>query len=154
MRLWLLTLMLAVLVGCGQEEPPSPYQIYFPARAGTLYGSAFAGEDYPVTQGETPTVTDLLEDLLDGPADATLVSPFPPGTKLLWVELEEDGILQVNLTEEYSGLTGIALTLADYCIVYTACQIDGIEGVEILSANQQNPFRNHNILRLEDISPQ
>lgn len=154
MRLWLLTLMLAVLAGCAQAEPPSPYQIYFPARADTLYGSPFAGEDYPVTQGVTPTVTALLEDLLDGPTDATLVTPFPAGTRLLWVEMEEDGILRINLTEEYSGLTGIALTLADYCIVYTACQIDGIEGVEILSANQQNPFRNHNILRLEDISPQ
>lgn len=151
LRLLCFCLLLGALVSCQQEVEPSPYQLYFTAGQDQLYGEAIVGEDYILEEGATLSVMSLMGDLLDGPTDSTLTNPFPSGTKLLWAEWYGDGIIRLNLSEEYGGLTGIALTQADYCIARTLCQIPGVEGVEILSANQENQFRNHATLRVEDI---
>ncbi len=146
-----LLLALLLLTACGQKDTePSPYQLYFTVGNDVLYGDSIASEDY-VWEDDYLNVSDMLADLLDGPDDPTLTNPFPSGTKLIWATWRSDGVLTLNLTEEYGGLTGIALTQADYCIVRTVCQIEGVTGVEILSANQENPFRNHSILTLEDV---
>lgn len=146
-----LLLALLLLTACGQKEAePSPYRLYFTVGSDTLYGDSIASEDY-VWDSDYLNVRNMLSALLDGPDDPTLTNPFPSGTQLIWASWRSDGVLTLNLTEEYGGLTGIALTQADYCIVRTACQIDGVTGVEILSANQENPFRHHTILTLEDI---
>ncbi len=125
--------------------------MYFTLGSDVPYGDSIVSEDYIVAEGDSLNVGDMLSDLFDGPNNASLDNPFPSNTRLIWASWRSDGVLTLNLTEEYSGLTGISLTLADYCIVRTVCQIEGVTGVEILSANQQNQFRNHPILTLEDV---
>ena len=67
----------------------------------------------PVPYSGELTVEDLLDALLDGPPpDSGLRSPFPAGTRLLGWQLDQDGLLWVDLSESYGSLTGIGLTLA------------------------------------------
>lgn len=147
-----LILILLLLAACNQPVEDSPYQIYFVAGSDVVYGEAIQGEDYELAEGDYLTVTNLLAALFAGPTDETLESPFPSGTQLIWATWRSDGVLRINLTEEYGGLTGIALTQADYCIVKTLCQIEGVTAIEILSASQENQFRNHAVLTLADLA--
>ena len=62
----------------------------------------------------------------------------------------EEGVLVLNLSEQYGGLTDISLTVADYCIVLTMSQLDGVEAVEINVAGQPVSYRNHQILTREE----
>lgn len=88
------------------------------------------------------TVDALLDALLDGPAaDSGLLSPFPAGTRLLGWQLDEDGLLWVDLSESYGSLTGIALTVADYCITLTLGQLEGVERVSVTVSGRTISYR-------------
>lgn len=144
-------LLMLSLAGCSQQEKTAEgLQLYYTASSDSLYGEAIQGESYEV-DSQAVDIVALMERLLSGPQDVSLTNPFPSGTSILWAGWLPDGVLVLNLSEEYSGLTGVNLTLADYCIVHTLCQLEGVSKVEILVANQENQFRNHQILTLDDI---
>ena len=98
------------------------------------------------------TDMERLEALMAGPADPGLVSPFPRGLTFQWWEWDDShpGNLRVRMSEQYGGLTDIALTLADYCIVLTLSQVEGVEGVEILSAGYSANYRSHQLMTPEE----
>ncbi len=128
----LLVLLLLCLSGCaghvsGEEEG---YKLYFPVTRDVSYGSALATQSW---EGEDPTPEQLLNALLDGPDQEGLRSPFPGVVVILNMELDEEGVLHITLSEQYGGLTDMAQTLADACIVMTACQFPEIRQVEISS---------------------
>ena len=56
----------------------------------------------------------------------------------------------MRLSEQYSGLTDISLTLADYCIVLTLSQLEGVESVEISSEGHTANYRSHPLLTAEE----
>ena len=125
----LLLFLLCLLTACGQRTgADGPYRIYFLPDRQTGYGSALAAQDWEGTG--TPLSEELMQALLDGPTQEGLVSPFPRGLSVQSLELEGDTIC-VTLSEHYSGLTDMAQTLADACIVMTLCQLPGVEAVEI-----------------------
>lgn len=125
----LLFLLLCLLCACGQQkEPDGPYQLYYLPSRDTGYGSALASQDWEGTG--TPLNEELIQDLLDGPTQEGLVSPFPRGLSVQSLEIEGEMIC-VTLSEHYSGLTDMSQTLADACIVMTLCQLPGVEAVEI-----------------------
>ena len=167
-----LALALAFLLAAGAAGcSPSPaahmpeYVLYFTVNSdGTdpsaAHGSALCWEAYDAAQctadhpeGEScPSPGDLLEALLAGPTQEGLTSPFPSGVSLRswsWDE-SQPGQLNVNLSEQYSGLTDISLTLADYCIVLTLSQLEGVETVEIASGGRAISYRSHQILSEEE----
>ncbi len=93
----------------------------------------------------------LLASLLAGPEREGLRSPFPRNTALKsWSWGDEEGRLRVVLSEQYSGLTDISLTLADYCIALTLCQLEGVESVEIVTPGYSSVYRGHQVLTGED----
>ncbi|NBI09168.1 hypothetical protein D1641_03925 [Colidextribacter sp. OB.20] len=158
----LLALVLA-LSACGGEERAQKLEgpvLWFCTSSEENHGSALACEPYrpPESQIEppegeaAPNPGDLLEALLAGPADPELVSPFPRGLTLQWWEWDGDhpGNLRVRMSEQYGGLTDISLTLADYCIVLTLSQVDGVETVEIISAGYTVSYRSHQQLSGEE----
>ncbi len=149
--LWVAVLLL-LATGCGQQQSEEKIQLYFAASDETYYGEAIVGEDFMGDTADGVDIIALMTTLLDGPTGILLKNPFPAGTEILWAGWRTDGVLVVNLSEEYSGLMGIDLTLADYCIVKTLCQIEGVTEVEILAANQTIPLRNHQILSVSDLS--
>ncbi len=97
-----------------------------------------------------PTAEELMEQLLAGPEKENVYSPFPEGLSLLDLNVE-DGLAEINLSEQYGGLTGFQLTLADYCIVLTLCQRSDIDTVRIYCDGEELAYRNRQDLKAEDI---
>ena len=140
MRRPLLALASAILLLCSGCAPtPSPqtntlsYDLYF--QEANLYSAmgkdvlrceAIALEE----QSPQELSTALLNALLDGPSDETLKSPFPSGTTLLSLKLEGSRA-RVDLSSHYGTLSGMALTLADYCITLTLTQLPEITTVSV-----------------------
>ena len=94
----------------------------------------------------------LLSALLSGPTQEGLTSPFPRGVTLRQWSWSEDqpGVLQVNLSEQYGALTDVSLTLADYAIVLTLSQAEGVEGVEISTEGHSASYRSHQLLTAQE----
>lgn len=151
--LLLVMMLMTSLVGCGtKNEDDHKYQLYFTVdMAYKSYGEAIEGEHF-LGNEERASVASLLNGLFAGPTSDGLTNPFPQGTSLLWFSQIERGVVRINLSEEYNALTGVSLTLADYCIVRTLCQLDEVSGVEIYTANEPNPFRNGQVLTIEDVT--
>lgn len=127
------------------------YQLYFAAGAGRERGPAVDGQDGPWQAGQVPTPRQMIEALLAGPVREDLRSPFPKSLTLRDAVLGEDGVVRVNFSESYGGLTDISLTLADYCVVLTLSQLEGVQGVEITSAGQTITYRSHQRLTASEV---
>lgn len=82
----------------------------------------------------------LTEDLLAGPRSDALKSPFPAGTQLISASLK-DGHATVDLSYPYSTLSGVALTIADYCITLTLTQLPEIQSVSVTVRGQELAYR-------------
>lgn len=134
MLLALMTLGLgAGLLGCtlGQEElQEEELLLYFAAPESKIGGAAVESEPYD--SQDTPSVESLVTALLAGPQeDSDLTSVIPNGVELISWSLE-DYWLELELSEEYSTLSGVDLTVADYCLTLTLCQLEEVNGVSIL----------------------
>jgi spore germination protein GerM len=129
-RLLFVLTMLFLSACTPQKKQPEGWLLYYTTDNSSTYGSAIAAQVW--AGSETPTGEELMQALLDGPAEEGLVSPFPKGLSVQSMELEGE-IMRLTLSEQYSGLTDISRTLADACIVMTVCQLPGVESVEISS---------------------
>ena len=104
-------------------------------------------------ESDSPTETqaeDLMNALLSGPAGSDLRSPFPEGTRLLGVEIRGSHT-KVDLSAAYRSLSGIDLTLADYCVTLTLTQISAIRSVSILVRGQELSYRDSQRFRPKDV---
>jgi len=148
-----LLLALALLLSAcgGREEEPEEggVRLWFTVDGGQsedCHGPALDSQPY---EGEaSPGPEELLTALLSGPTQEGLRSPFPQGVTLREWEWdgERPGILLVDLSEQYGALADISLTLADYSIVLTLSQVEGVEGVEITSGGRLASYRSHQLL--------
>ncbi|HIS51215.1 MAG TPA: GerMN domain-containing protein [Candidatus Onthomonas avicola] len=139
-RLLPLLLALAVLLSaCGRTSSPEDAPlVYYAVRSDAGPGqSAVRGVAWPEEDG-TPTVETFFRRLTETPEDGALYTVFPENLRLLSWELE-DGLLRLDVSEEYSGLAGISLTVANYCIVLTMSQLDGVSSVSITVAGSPPP---------------
>ena len=141
-------LALLLLASCGRKEAEPPgdgYALWFCAPAEQEHGPALVSQPY---EGEEPGAEELLAALLAGPAQEGARSPFPRGVTLrqcAWDE-ERPGVLLVDLSEQYGALADVSLTLADYSIVLTLSQLEGVEGVEITAGGRRVSYRSHQLL--------
>ena len=86
------------------------------------------------------------------PEQAGLVSPFPRGVAMQqwsWDE-ERPGVLLVDLSEQYGALADVSLSLADYSIVLTLSQAEGVEEVEITAGGRRVSYRSHQVLSAQE----
>ena len=147
-RIFALALILALcLTACGTavKGEKEEYQLYFLSREDS--GGALV--PVPYQEREEPTPRQLLTALLAGPEDQETAAPFPAGVFLRSCRLEE-GVLYVDLSEDYGGLSDVRLTLADYAITMTLCQLEQVDGVCITAAGQPLSYRSHQILTPEE----
>ena len=161
-RITLLLLALSLLLpsGCQTETtaPEGDYLIYFLAESGmtdswAVHGPALKTQPWsPALPMVEPGPTELVRALLAGPTQEGLRSPFPKGVSLLGWEWdgENQGNLRLRLSEQYSGLTDISLTLADYAIALTLSQIERVETVEIFTSSYSVSYRSHQILNAKE----
>ena len=147
-----LLLLTALAAGCGgtAEEAPPVYPVYY------LSGQvdrvqALAPEERSLPS-DTDPVEGLLTLLLEGPENEDLVRSIPEGVALRGWTLA-DGLLTVDFSARYASLSGISLTLADYSVAETLCQLPGVEAVEITAEGDYLPYRDHQRLSQEDVLP-
>ena len=141
----LLTLLLSACVAANREEEGTP--IYFvsdtPGRTLALV------PEYRILPENTEPVQAMLEALLEGPETEGLSRAIPQGVSLRGWSLE-DGVVIVDLSGRYGNLSGVALTLADYSLVFTLCQLEEVEAAMITVNGEILAYRDHQRLTLAD----
>lgn len=152
-----LVLLLALpLISCGTTSAPegTPYELYFCQTEENLT----AGEDAIVPETiylssnlrTTVLARTLLNRLLEGPSDPELKSAIPAGTSLQSLSIQNHQ-LNVDLTYPYSTQSGIALTMADYCITLTLTQVEEIDFVRITVRGQELEYRDQQNFSAKDV---
>ena len=153
-----LVLLLSLLCACAaqhaQEMDENGYELYFlsdPNSAGG--GDAIRAQEKRLTlDGAMETedcVRALLEALLAGPDEPSLSSPIPEGTALKSLKVSGRRA-QIDLSAQYARLTGIDLSLADYCITLTLTQLPNVNAVSITADGRELPYRETQVLLSAD----
>lgn len=97
------------------------------------------------------TVSALLRALLNGPPpDSELTAVIPEDTEVVGWSME-GRVVHLELSEAYAQLSGVDLTLADYCITLTLCQLGRVDGVRITVSNGGPAFQDRRVLRAGDV---
>ncbi len=150
MKRWIpLLALLLLLAGCGRQTAAECLIYYRTSEDDNAVTAAVNGEECGLSV-QRSEISAALELLMANPTDVTLRSPFPAGTKVNGWTLE-DGRLTVDFSEQYGKLYGIDLTLADYCVVLTMTQFEGVEEVALTVAGEEVPGRNQQVFRAEDV---
>lgn len=92
---------------------------------------------------------DALQLYLNGPMDETLLNPIPKSTYLLST-IERKDMLVLVMSEEFSSLDGISLTLAGACLAATCRELTGQGRIQICSGENIYDFDASNIVFLDD----
>ena len=137
-----------------QEDEESGYALYFlsdlDASGG---GDAIAASSVRFTPDETMSTEDcvraLMELLLAGPDEAALHSPIPEGTELRSLKVSGRRA-EIDLSAQYARLSGIDLSLADYCITLTLSQLPNVNAVSITANGSELPYRKTQVLLSAD----
>lgn len=141
--------------GCAVREPGAgdpdsrSYLIYYSALSDEEGESAVEGERRVLSQGQE-TIPGLMELLLEQPRSPELTTPFPSGLQLLDWQLQE-GVLHLDLSDQYYSLSGINLTLADACLTLTLCQLEEVDSVYVTVEGHELPYRAIQQLSAENI---
>lgn len=142
----LLLALTLLLPGCRPVQPVQPEGavLWFRTSPDQDHGPALDTQPY---EGELQPDA-LLSALLSGPDQEGLISPFPRGVSLVQCQWDEarPGVLLVSLSEQYGALADISLSLADYCIVLTLFQVEGVQAVEITAEGHSTNYRSHQLL--------
>lgn len=160
----MLTLLLAglmLLSGCAPEESKqqtgrTEYDFYYLQSdiSKTTGGSALATESIQIEvadDAKTETIiTALITELLHGPRDTSLTRLIPEDTELLEVKVT-GGQAVVDLSVEYSNLSGVELTLADYAIALTLTQLPDIMSVKVTVLGRDLAYREKQIFMAQDV---
>lgn len=148
--------LLASAAGCALDRSPDDasdgtvYHVYYSALSDQQAQAAVDWEERTISR-RAVEVSALMQALLAQPETAGLTSPFPDGVRLLSWEIQ-DGVLHLDLSEQFGGLTGVDLTLADACLALTFCQLDEVEAVYVTVEGHELPYRSVQRLRAEDVA--
>ena len=130
---WLCLLLLALLgtllSGCMRRAEAQGYDVYYVEQSAGAASALRPGRNTPLPSGR-PSVEGLVDLLLSRPQREDLTSAIPEGVTLRKWTLY-NGLLTVDFTSGYGTLSGIDLTLADYSVVLTLTQLEGVETVMI-----------------------
>lgn len=163
MKKILLFLCCAVLLLCGCGDSSSKnrragrvYELYFRtedlAHAGGVDAISARASDIAVNTGAEvhEMAVQLMEALLSGPKEAGVRSPFPAGTSLRSVRVS-GGHATVDMSTVYGNLSGVDLTVADYCITLTLTQLAEIRNVTITVNGQMLAYRDGQTFSARDV---
>ena len=157
----LLACLMMTATGCAYAAAKAapdgtPYELYF-QRAdlnSAAGGDAIVPETIYLTDTEDMTTAEmarmLLNSLLEGPQDVAMKSPIPTGTSLQTLSVEGSRA-QVDLSSAYGSLSGVALTMADYCITLTLTQLKDIYTVGITVRGRELAYRDSQSFTARDV---
>ncbi len=133
-----------------EERGQGAYKVYFAVR-GERGGEQSVDYEYRDLEPGEETVGGLIRILLAGPHWTELASPFLPGVTLRSAKLEENGQLRLDLSEQYNGLPGVYLTVANSCLLLTLSQVQGVESLYITVEGKSLPYQTVQPLTLADL---
>ena len=133
----ILSLILSALIvfsfaGCKKE---TKVDFYYP-RTEIQYGisdGVIASESRELS-GENLNLEYLLKLYLEGPVSQGLRNPFPAGTALLSVTLENK-LLTLTLSESFGKLENMDYTIACACLATTGFALTDVDTITILSGS-------------------
>ena len=146
-----LSLLAAALWGCASqtEEETGPV-VWYAGDVAEWSSDSKAVASLPY-EGGTLSVEGLVSALLTAPSgDNTLRSSAPAGTRMLGWTLD-NGLLRVDLSEEYGSLTGMELTIADYCFTLTLSQLSEVDRVSVTVEGRPLDYRHRQEFREEQV---
>ncbi len=160
MRKWAI-LLLAVLLAlaaaaCGHQEQEGEEGDYL------LYG--LAGEDeaaggdaiqavsVDLDVAEDAPVTEIAEVLVEKLCEGAgaVSSPLPENVSLNSIRIQGRRAY-VDFSSRYATLTGIELSLADYCVTLTLTQMEEISAVSITAGGRELPYRDSQVFMEQDV---
>ena len=148
--LFLLALFLLGAAACGRpvgSQSGEGLKIYYAVGGGERAEKGLV--DYvTVSVPEDAEALDfVLEKIFAPPEREGLQSPYPQGTHVLEAK-QKDGQVTLRLSNAYSELNGLGETIADYCIVLSLCQLEGVESVSIRAENggEKQNLRPENVI--------
>lgn len=140
-------LLILSLTGCAEQEQGTVYPVYYLNQA-EGEESALAFEERTLPQDVEP-VEGLLDLLLEEPQSEDLAKAIPDGVRVRKWSIH-NGLLTVDFSSAYASLSGIDLTLADYSVVLTLTQLEGVDTVMITADGEMLAYRDHQRLTAED----
>ena len=154
-RIFLLLLCLALLLtGCAasRRTPKQTFRIY--GLSGAPGGDAISAVDVDWSERKSLTVDQqaqaALEQLLGACTEPGYRTPIPQGVTLHSCQLT-GGMALVDFSQGYEQLSGIDLTIADYCVTLTLSQLPGISVVRITVEGQDLAYRTHSLLQSKEV---
>ncbi len=138
----------------GRGENSDTLRIYCPAiTSETRGGDALTTVKVDWSEMRPMEIETQVEEalhLLLGDCDTPgFRSVIPTGTKLLSSRLVGSTV-QVDFSTPYRQLSGMDLTIADYCVALTLVQIPGVYTVRITVDGEDLAYRDSHIFRAED----
>jgi len=145
-RLAALMLALCLLAGCGaaQSGEGDGLRLYYPVPleehpGGDAISSVTVDWDTLPQEDRAAQAEAVLALLMGGCQEERFQSPVPSGTSLRSVEVK-GGTAWVDFSGSYSQLSGMALTIADYCVALSLTQLEGVYAVRITVNGQELGF--------------
>ena len=156
-RLAALMLALCLLAGCGaaQSGEGDGLRLYYPVPleehpGGDAISSVTVDWDTLPQEDRAAQAEAVLALLMGGCQEERFQSPVPSGTSLHSVEVK-GGTAWVDFSGSYSQLSGMALTIADYCVALSLTQLEGVYAVRITVNGQELAYRDSNLFLASDV---
>lgn len=153
MSLLLVITCLIPLVGCTQTSPAPkrPVNFYYPATE-TIYNgkTPFIQAEVRDGSGYEEDIAGLLDIYLNGPVSEGLRSPFPRRAKVTRFAASSN-VATLELSSEFSILSGIDLTVACACIANTLFDLTEVYRVQIYATDSQLDNQTSIVLDRDDI---
>ena len=151
-----LALVLLALAGCGVvQKEQEGLRLYYAASLDTHRGGdaidsvTIAWDELP--QGDQVARAESVLALLMGMCqEKGFQSPIPAGTTLRSVAII-GGTACVDFSGSYGQLSGMALTIADYCVALSLTQLEGIYAVRITVNEQDLAYRDNDLFLAGDV---
>lgn len=133
--LLLASVLLLFPLGCSSHNAPITLRFYYPRQNygyDPMDGRFFSQSAMEELRKDIPyrSARQVIGAYLQGPVDPALTNPFPNGTDLVDLGIEEH-ILYLTLTDQFSELTGIPLIMACSCLAKTAITLTKATEVRI-----------------------
>lgn len=126
--------------GCQKDSSSIALHFYYPLEN---YGYNAVEEKFYSQSIDTEIREDIryisarqvLGEYLKGPADPTMINPFPAELELVNLNIDSK-VLYITVSNELAELSGIPLTIACICLANTAMKLTSVSKVEIQCENQ------------------
>lgn len=148
--------LLGVSVVPDEPDEAETLSLYFPVREESMSSGGDAittvRVDWREMRGKTAQeqAETVMRLLLNGYQDGTIGRLVPGGTRMMSCNVS-GSTATVDFSAAYGQLSGIDLTIADYCTALSLVQIPGIYTVRITVNGRELDYREKNYFRADDV---